>query len=230
MTVLDLISGAMRLFGALGAGETPNTDEQADGLAVLNDLLAEWSLDGANLYTTCTNVWPLTAAKQTYTLGPSGDWNGARPAFLEAAVLVQAATSLRFPLDASLTALEWAALRDRTVQGQAPEKLYCDYAFPVAHVSLWPVPSVTASVELVAWNALAAFAALTDTIALPPGYAKALRYALALQYAAEFGAQLDPVSQQIAVGARDTVRALNTQLGAIPARAPQAPPLAQQQQ
>lgn len=226
MTALDLISGAMRLFGALAQGETPNADEQATGLAALNDLLEEWSTDRLNLFTVGAATHPCTVDRASYTIGPSADWNAPRPVAIQSASILQADTGLRFPL-APLSSLEFGALRDPALVGQMPERYYCDYADPIATLNLYPAPHLAHQVELWSWSPLPAFPDLTTPVAFPRGYAKALRFALAVNLAPEYGAPPDANVVAIAVGARDAIRAINAELLAGPLPAASLPPLPQ---
>ena len=48
-TALDLVTGAMRLIGALAAGEAASASEAQDGLASLNQMLHSLAHDGVDL-------------------------------------------------------------------------------------------------------------------------------------------------------------------------------------
>lgn len=68
-TALDLITGALRKINVLASGEVPGSNEQADALAVLNDLLDTWSTEHLAVVDNNENVLTFVNGKQTYTIG-----------------------------------------------------------------------------------------------------------------------------------------------------------------
>lgn len=68
-TGLDIITGAMRSIGVLEAGETPNAQDAADALQVLNDMMESWSLDHLIIYASVENLLSFTAGQYQYTVG-----------------------------------------------------------------------------------------------------------------------------------------------------------------
>jgi hypothetical protein len=72
-SALDLITGALRNIKVLAAGETPNAQDSADALQVLNDLLESWSIDHLTIYSQVENILTFTAGQYQYTIGnPTG--------------------------------------------------------------------------------------------------------------------------------------------------------------
>ena len=49
MTLQQMVNRAMTLIGALDSGGTPTTDESADMLSALNQMLTMWALDDKDL-------------------------------------------------------------------------------------------------------------------------------------------------------------------------------------
>jgi len=68
-SALDLITGAMRNIGVLEAGETPTSQDSADALQVLNDLLESWSLDHLYVFSSVENLLTYTAGQYQYSIG-----------------------------------------------------------------------------------------------------------------------------------------------------------------
>lgn len=66
---MDIITGALRNIGVLEAGETPNAQDSADALQVLNDLLESWSLDHLFVYASVENLLNFTSGQYQYTVG-----------------------------------------------------------------------------------------------------------------------------------------------------------------
>jgi hypothetical protein len=68
-TALDLITGALRKINVLASGEVPSAAEQADALAVLNDMLDTWSTEHLSVFNNNENVLTFQNGKSTYTVG-----------------------------------------------------------------------------------------------------------------------------------------------------------------
>lgn len=211
MTVLDLISASLLWIGALGVGETPSAEEGAQGLATLNDLLASWSAEQVYIYTQAKDSLTTQAGIAAYDFGPGATAiNSTRPLrIVHADVLFGGAV---FPV-AVIGLADWKGIPDRTAAASDLTKaLYCDYAFPIANVNVYPVPkTANGTIELYSLKELASVAALTDTIDLPAGYARALRFALGVDLAPAFGRQLTDPMLALAMSASATLKQLNAQ-------------------
>lgn len=68
-TALDLITGALRKINVLASGEVPSSAEQADALAVLNDMIDTWSTEHLSVINNTENVFTFQNGKATYTVG-----------------------------------------------------------------------------------------------------------------------------------------------------------------
>src|SRR5882757_50714 len=74
-----LITSSLRLIGAIATGETPTAAEINDGISTLNDLLENWSTQNLAMYGSAVEIFPTVAGQAIYTIGPTGNWNTARP-------------------------------------------------------------------------------------------------------------------------------------------------------
>lgn len=200
MTVQDLINKALQLIGVIAAGETPATEESNDAFDALNNLVASWNAQQIPLYSVGVQTVTLTGAA-SYPLT-------TRPARIKSAEVV-AASGASKPCGLA-DVLGWTAIDDKTRTGIWAETLYCDYGFPTANVFLSPRPAA-GTLELYAYVKLAQFTSLTQTIALPDGYERALRYALAVELAPEYGRA---ASQELIASAGEAKSAI-AQLNAI---------------
>src|SRR5262245_27429027 len=78
--VSDLAYAALRKAGVLAApGRGYSANELADTLAELSRFMGGLNTSRANFFTVRIDQYPTEANKQAYTLGPGGDWDGARP-------------------------------------------------------------------------------------------------------------------------------------------------------
>ena len=147
MTVLDLIAGAMRAIGELPAGQVPSPEEQAQGLALLNAILAHWELQHRKVYIIDNIQFPLEDGKAIYTLGPGGDLDNYRPVKIQSAGVIyteagqSVADGLRKKLDI-VTSIDWAAINEKRVTGLEPLRLYNDNDYPLLKLYIWPVPHI----------------------------------------------------------------------------------------
>jgi hypothetical protein len=91
------------------------------------------------------------------------------------------------------------------------EKLFCDFASPIATLRIWPTPPTAPTFEMWAWTPLATFVTVTDPIDLPPAYSKWLQYDLAMNIAADLGtpASILQLIAPIAASSKADMRAIN---------------------
>ena len=195
MNVSELITMSLRTLGVVGSGETPTTSELNDGFEALNQMVDSWATERLTMYTTDRTVCNVAAGQQVYTIGPSGaHWTAPRPQYIDrAGLLVSGAQVTELPLEMLASQGEWAAIRVKGATSALPPKLYYEADYPNGQIALWPFPSASSQVALYTPVAVTQFTTLSQTVALPPGYAKALRYCLAVELAPEFGVPLDPV-------------------------------------
>jgi hypothetical protein len=208
-TVNDLITGSLRLLGVLASGENPTASESQDAFAALNDLLDTWNTERLMVYSILPSPVNLVAQQKSYTLGTGGDWNIPRPVGIDGTYLQYTdANSGPPPLNLLVVALDldqYNAIIVPNTTTTIPTALYIDEGFPLRTAYLWPIPQVDYSMNLFTWTLLEQFAAITDDVAFPPGYARMLRFNLALELAPEYG--LTP-SQVVAAGALDSKAAV----------------------
>ncbi len=210
-TVLDaLIRPALRMIGQLGPGRGAGPAELVDALGVLNRMLDAWSTERLNVYTIRPDVYNLIAGQQTYTIGPGGDFNAPRPVRIEEANLRPALNpDQRVPLEVK-SGLDWSRQNLPPVTSTMPGTLYYDAQAPLGNIRLWPVPLYADQLELFTWQQLGQFNAVSDTVALPPGYADAIASNLACKLAPEWGRPIRPDVYQMAVDSKARIQSLNT--------------------
>lgn len=179
-TVRDLITASLLDLGAIASGEAATAAEAADSFRALNLLLESWRLESLMVYAITTVSLSLTGAA-SYTWGTGGAINGTRPVHLDHAVQRQGsgAGALDFPLRV-FTAEEYEAIGLKALTSSLAVGVYLDHSFPLASLFPWPIPPSGDTLVLFPWTPLTAFASLDTTVALPPGYERALQAALAL--------------------------------------------------
>lgn len=184
-TVRDLIRASLLDLGAIASSEAMTADEAADGLRALNLLLESWRLESLLIYAIDILSKVLTGAT-SYTWGTGGDIDSPRPIHLSRASLRLATSpTLDYPLQL-LTDEEYEGIALKSQPSTIATAIYVDRAFPLANVFLWPVPTAGATLLLYPWHPLTSFAGLSTTVALPPGYERALQKHLALELSPQY--------------------------------------------
>jgi hypothetical protein len=205
MTGRDAVAAALRLIGAVAAGETPAAQESSDGLSSLNRMINSWSAEGLLIHAiTAESPLTLTAGDGAYTLGTSGDIT-TRPQEIVAAVIRDASNSLDQPVKI-LSASEYAALPDKTAQADYPTSLYDDGGYPQRTITLYPVPAAAHKLVLYTKRALTEISTLDTSVSLPPGYDDAIVFNLAMRLAPEYGRTVPDAVAVLATEAKASVK------------------------
>lgn len=192
-TASALIASSMKKIGVVLKSESPDADEAVDGLSALNAMLSSWSNESLLVYSRVTETLSLVGGTALYTIGSGQTFNTVRPInIVEAHVTIGT-------IDYHLEIIPddvYNAIPDKSSQG-TPVFLNYSNEFPAGKIRLYPVPSAAYSLTILSEKPLVTLA-LTDTLALPAGWERALIYNLAVEIAPEYGVQIDPLILQIA--------------------------------
>lgn len=217
MTANELISRALKTVGVLASGETADSDNVADALVVLNNMVDSWATSRLTIYTVVRNVLDLSASTQEYTIGTGGTFNIVRPVTIQRASIIldktaSATQKIELPIEGPITIPQWQGVAIKGTTSTYPTKFFYDesWAAGLAKISVWPIPN-NSNVQLVLYvpTALTQFADLTTSYTFPPGYEEALRYQLALRLAPEFGTVLSPDLRELASDAFAAIKRVN---------------------
>jgi hypothetical protein len=204
-TAIQLITTAMKLAGALGQNETPTSSEAADGLSMLNGMLALWANDRTFAYTVIQNSVAMTGA-DSYTIGVGGDINTNWPVDIDYAFI--RLNTVDFPLT-KINSQDYASIPFKSNQG-FPAQFYYDKAFPLGSIYIYGVPQVGMTLFVNTWIQLTQFTNLVTDLTFPPGYEISIKYNLAKFICAEYGMTLTPEATEIATTSLAMVRERNT--------------------
>lgn len=202
MTGTQYISAALRKLGVLDPRSTADASLLASGLLALNSMLARWSTRRWCVHTITEGSFSLTPGTAAYAIGSGGAFDTARPTRIVQAWVRN--NDFDYPVD--IVAREnFAAIGDKTTSAR-PEKLWFEPTYPLATVTLWPVPdSALDTLYLKLWQPLSAVASVSDSLSLPPEYEEAIIWNLAVNLAPEFS--MEP-PQIVAFRADETLREL----------------------
>lgn len=215
MSVQDALKAALRKSGIIKHGQTPNSDENADGLGELNRMLDAWRADGLNATTRQELGLTLVAQKQTYTIGvdPSGvltaEVAGAKPVRIETAT-IQVASEWRF-LNVLLHHEQWVE-RATTELYTVPRDLYNNRNHPLSTLSFWPAPDAAYPVRLYTPQRVATYLTVADNIIAAEGWRDAIVYNLAVRLACEFDKPLRGDVAEMARTSLATIQRANLEI------------------
>lgn len=180
-TAGDVISRALQLNGTHGPGKSTSDDDYAAGLAALNSMVDSWRNDKLMCWAERVEALTLSAGVSTYTIGPGGTLNTDRPVEIDGAYIVQGTTS--YPILRQLSEQEYAAIGLKGATSSWPEAFLFRADYPLATIIVYPVPTMTTTMNLITRKPFTGFTAITDTVSLPPGWQKALEFNLAVDIA-----------------------------------------------
>lgn len=204
------IDRAMRLIGQTSAGESPTATETANGLVTLNAMLDSWRNDRLLCFAFQTESLTLASADASYTIGSSGDLNTTRPVEIVEAYIVEDDQSYML---APMNEAEYAAIFDKTTAADWPTHYLFrpSIASSQATLIVYPVPNAARTLNLTTRVVVAAFAAATDTVTLPPGWEEAIDTNLAIALAPEYGTEASNTVKRAAALALGGIKRTNAQ-------------------
>jgi len=195
MTGLQTIRRSLRLIGAIAPGESIPDDEAQDALTALQAMFDSFAAQRLTIYQIEEALHLLVSGTQTYTIGPGGNINRARPMSIYGAAWVQnlgQQSELELPITVFSTQ-DWQRLPSKETTSTLPLGVYYDRAYPLGNLSLFPIVTGSSSavyLKLYLPTAITGFANLTTAYAFPPGYDEAIVYNLALRLAPEWGLEV----------------------------------------
>lgn len=215
MTLLsDLIYAGYRIAGIVArARRNPNAEHQQEGLEIFNRMVGSWNNIQLNIFTEAIQQYNLAANTKSYTIGPGGVFNAARPVKIVRANLFisSSPTVTRRPMNL-LDDAQWLAKRVQDVAGP-PFDLYDDYASPLSTLYFWPVPDRIYPFEILTWSQIPTATAVSNQIQLPPGYEEAIVFNLAKRMAAQFPEQanMSQEAMKLATSSLSAIQSHNAQ-------------------
>jgi hypothetical protein len=174
-----IIRSARRDAGWLGKAQEPTSEDYAEGLARLNEMVNLWQTQGLKLFLNEDLPITLTAGTASYTLGPAGTVVMTKPMRVVDAYYSDA-NGIRRPL-IPMAWSDYIRLSQITQQGQI-NSYFVDKQPTQLNVFFWLVPDSVAALgtaHLIIQRQAQNFTMLTDTSSFPQEWAIALRWGLA---------------------------------------------------
>jgi hypothetical protein len=158
-----IIRRVYQMLGVIRSGQFPSSDQYADGLDELNQLVDSWATERLTIPQIMRDVTELQADVQAYNIPD-------QPPILAAALLTLGSTT-ESPLpklgaDPRLTQLPGA---------------YADGSMPESSIVISPAPAAGDQLVIYRWRTLDGFGDLDTEVSVPNGYSLAIRFGLADQ-------------------------------------------------
>ncbi|MDN7700016.1 hypothetical protein QZM15_16215 [Burkholderia sp. AU44665] len=213
-TPRDLINLALKTANVLGVGQVASAEDVNDAFNLLNMLMAQLQRRRYMIYQLVTLAKQATGAI-SYTVGPGGDFNVARPAKLESAFFrqnVQTPLPVDYPLEILRSTEDYNRISIKNLNA-FPRFAFYDMAYPMGNLYVWPVPNSMYEIHITVMQQLQQFQNLSDQIAMPPEYSAALMWNLTLELYPFYGL---PVSDVVRGKAEASLRIIEEANTAIP--------------
>lgn len=207
VTALQIINAALSEIGALAAGETASSNDQAWVLQKLQRLIDQYNARDVMIYTTTFAPFTIQANLSPHTIGPTGTFVvNQRPRKIPSIglVLQSGGSQVEIPLyprDRDW----WAGQTIKNLNSTIPTDYYYEPDWPNGSIYFWPVPNAVNGVLIQSSLVLSEITAFDQTFSLPPGYWDAVVYPLAISLCPSFERQ---ASQELIAGARQAVKAI----------------------
>ncbi|CAJ0710704.1 hypothetical protein ACPCHQ_17055 [Ralstonia thomasii] len=193
----------------LGVGQTLSGEDLQDCFDTLNMMLDEWSEQRPCVYQ-LADVNFACDGSQSYTVGPGGKINLSYvPIRIDSAIFTN--NGVNYPLRVVHAKEDFRRIALPTLTS-FPEYIFLDTGWPLASISVWPIPNNTYTVTMQVMLPLTEFVYLTDVVNLRPVYRAALRYNLAERIGPMFGVEIPPTVLRLAASTKRSMERANIQI------------------
>lgn len=179
----SIVETALRHSGKLAEGQTPTSDQYANGLMDLTRLCNLWQTQGLKLWLQTdlevTLVAGVGGQGDPYVLGPGGDVNMTKPLRIQQGYYMDA-NGVRRPIY-PLSWDEWMRLSQTSQQGQISQ-YFVNKQQTSLLVNFWLIPdtvAATGTAHLLCQQQVETAINLTDTMNFPTEWSIALVWGLA---------------------------------------------------
>lgn len=199
-TARDIVTQALKKSGVIGEGETPSAETISDGLADLNDLIAQANTERWMIFNLLDLGFPSDGRITPYSIGPNAANYPVirRPDRLEAAYLRQFTTGSALPVDTPLEV--WAAREQYSLATlkkafvSYPAGVWLDPKWPNAdlYVYPWAQSGQGYEVHIILKDAFPILTLNTSVDTFPSHYLPFMKFVLARRIRQAYGKGLKP--------------------------------------
>lgn len=198
ITGAQLVEDALYQCGALGQGDNLGNDDAQLALRRLNRMIDSWGNERMMMYAVTQETFPMVIGQVAYssTLLAAG-----RPVAVDS-IFVRLDT-IDYPVEI-IDSASYDGIAIKTLTG-IPEFCYVDAAYPNMEFNFFAAPYAAFTCYMSTRRVLSGAVTVATSLALPPGYEKALVDNLAVDVAPSFGKR---VSQEMMDAAKESRRVL----------------------
>lgn len=179
-TAAGIIQDAMVANGKLPAGSIPTSQQFADCMRRLNDMINLWQTQGLKLFLQRELTVPLVVGQTLYTIGPTGNVIMPKPTRILQGFILNT-TNIRRPLYI-ISRDEWERLSQVSGNNGTINSFMVDKQEATLNLNVWPPPDSTevlnTAIFLAQYQATNPIA-LTDDVGFPQEWRIALMWGLA---------------------------------------------------
>jgi len=189
----QLITGSLRMIGAVAQGETPTTDQISEAAEALNILVKAWEADGMPQWGITEYAITLVAGTNKYQIGTGKSVNIPKPLKVIQAWNRDNTSSVDIPMRI-LTKQEYNILGNKTTSGN-PIQIHYQPMLDYGDLYVFPTPDTTSAsnnkVYIVYQRPFEDFLTSGNNPDFPQEWLEALKYGLAARLAPEYGLPLE---------------------------------------
>lgn len=186
----ELITGALRIAGAVAQGETPTADQITEASEALNMLVKAWQVDGMQLWVTKEYTLSLVSGTAVYT--PTTKMMKVISAYNH-----NTSSNIDIPMTI-ITRDEYNRLGNKTSNGN-PIQLFHTPNRTDSTIKLFPTPDSTSAtynqIIITYQKPFDDFDSSTDEPEFPSEWFDALKFSLAVRLAPEYGMDINDRKQ-----------------------------------
>lgn len=172
-----MLLNSLIMMGEKVIGGTLDSDERAFWLSRGNSMLDSWSNETLMIPFLSQTSFPLTASTNTYSIGPGGAFNMARPMDVRDPCFIRDTNSVDSPLTL-IDAQAYGNIPMKDTSGQSyPALLFYDGGYSAtstATIKVYPSPMAGLTVFLNTLQPLTNLSTVSQNVIMPPGYQAAI--------------------------------------------------------
>lgn len=214
----DISNLVLKDSGGFGVGQLPTEEDKADMLTRANFLLGQWNRRRWLVYHLVDNPCTVTGAP-SYSVGPGGDFDIARPDRIEAAFIRQLYPNSLSPVDWPLIEIksreEYSMLPLKSLRTSPAGWFFYDSGYPMGTLFPWPIPQGLYEIHILTKAVLTGITDPDADLILPPEYNDALYWSLMQRARVAYRLPPDKMIDGMARAALNTIRRANFQIGKL---------------
>lgn len=202
-----LVTSALKKARVLGIDQTPTAVQMQDGLESLNWLLDSLWIERLAVPYELNENFSWVSGQASRTIGVGGNFVTTRPVKIVSA-FVRDSSGYDHPVRVAKSRDEYDAVCSKSQTGR-PDLIYYEPGVVTGTIYAYPVPDQTYTIYLNSHKRIESFAAHTEAADLLPGYERMIVHNLAVELSANYGKEILPSVQAIAISSKRALKNFN---------------------